>query len=246
MYKIVIPSYQRVDVLRDKTLKYLLNTNININDVYVFVANSKEKEVYSQLPIKNIIVGVETIRNQRNYIRHYFKQGENIFSIDDDIAGIYRAVTEKKLELLTDLHSLIVKGFDLSDKLKTKLWGVSAVKNSFFMYGKKPTGNLKYIVGACFGQTIDHDKNLNQTIDDKGDYERSILYYKKFGSVLRFNDVAIDTNYYKMKGGMQVTRTKERVKASGLYLLNKYPEYCTINTSKKNKEYFEIKLKDKK
>jgi hypothetical protein len=246
MYKIAIPSYQRVDVFASKTLNYLKQTNINLDNIYLFVANQKEKESYSVLGLKNVIVGVETIRNQRNYIRHYFQEGEMVFSMDDDIAGVYKAVSVKNLELVKDLHELIIKGFELSKKINTKLWGVSAVKNGLFMYGKKPSADLRYIVGACFGQIIDHSNFLTQTIDDKGDYERSILYYIRFGSVLRFNNIAIDTNYYKMKGGMQVTRTKERVMASGLYLLNKYPNYCQVNNSKKNKEFFEIKLKHKK
>lgn len=246
MYKIAIPSYQRVDVFQTKTLAYLKKTNINLDNVYLFVANEKEKEAYAILGLKNIIVGIETIRAQRNFIRHYFQQGEMIFSLDDDITGIYKAVSVKDLVLVTDLDGLIKKGFELSQKIQTKLWGVSAVKNGFFMYGKKPSHELRYIVGACFGQIIDHDTSLSQTIDDKGDYERSILYYIKFGSVLRFNNIAIETNYYKTTGGMQVTRTKERVKASGMYLLNRYPQYCQRNTSKKNKEFFEIKLKHKK
>ena len=68
----------------------------------------------------------------------------------------------------------------------------------------------------------------------------------RFDSGLRVNNIAIDTNYYKMKGGMQITRTKERVMASGLYLLNKYPNHCKVNNIKKNKEFFEIKLKHKR
>ena len=246
MYKIAIPSYKRVDVFASKTLAYLKKTNISLDNVYLFVANEQEKQDYSVLGLKNIIVGVETIRNQRNYIRHYFQDGEMVFSLDDDIAGIYKAVSVKDLVLVTELHELILRGFDLSKKLGTKLWGVSAVKNGLFMFNKKPSADLRYIVGACFGQIIDHDNFLTQTIDDKGDYERSILYYIRFGSVLRFNNIAIDTNYYKMKGGMQITRTKERVKASGLYLLYKFPNHCQVNNIKKNKEFFEIKLKHKK
>jgi hypothetical protein len=246
MYKIVIPSFKRVDVLQEKTLKYLRKTNVNLDNVYLFVANEQERIAYSGLGLNNIVIGVEGIRNQRNFIRHYFQEGEKIFSLDDDIAGIYTAVSVKKLELVIDLHTLIIKGFELCDKIGTKLWGVSAVKNGLFMFGKKPTGDLRYIVGACFGQVIDKDQFLNQTIDDKGDYERSILYFIKFGSVIRFNNISIDTNYYKMRGGMQVTRTKQRVMSSGMYLLNKYPNHCIVNNTKKNKEFFEIKLKLKK
>lgn len=246
MYKIAIPSYRRVDIFSSKTLAYLKKTNINLDNVYLFVANEEERIDYMVLGLKNIVVGVETISAQRNFIRNYFHEGEKVFSIDDDIDGLYKAVSLKDFELVTDLHGFIIKGFDLCEKIKTKLWGVSAVKNGLFTYGKKPSANLKYIVGACFGQIIDHDNYLRQSIDDKGDYERSILYYIKFGSVLRFNNVAVSTKYYKTHGGMQVTRTNERVRASGMHLLNKYPAYCQINRTKKNKEFFEIKLRHKK
>ena len=226
MYKIVVPSYKRVDVFKKKTLNYLSQTNVDMNNVYLFVANEDEAKSYSCFGLKNVVVGVVGIKNQRNFIRNYFNQGEKIFSLDDDIGGIWKATTVKQLDLVTDLNGLIDRGFQLAENAKTKLWGVSAVKNGFFMYGKKVSYDLKYIVGACFGQVIDKDEYLNQTIDDKGDYERSILYYKKFGSVVRFNDIAIETNYYKTQGGMQVERTKERVRSCGLYLLNKYPQYC--------------------
>ena len=103
MYKIAIPSYKRVDVLASKTLAYLKKTNISLDNVYLFVANEQEKQDYSVLGLKNIIVGVETIRNQRNYIRHYFQQGEMVFSMDDDIAGVYKAVSVKELVLVTCL-----------------------------------------------------------------------------------------------------------------------------------------------
>lgn len=243
MYKIAIPTFKRLDTFKTKTLSYLKKTNIDINNIYLFVANEEEKLIYKETGLKNIIVGIEGIRNQRNFIRHYFNEGEKIFNMDDDIEGLYYAPSEKKYELLLDLNKLIIDGFKYCDKAKTKLWGINAVRNPLFMFNKKVSINLRYIVGATFGQIIDYDNKLAQTIDDKGDYERSILYFIKFGSIVRINNISVYTNYYKTKGGMQETRTKERVKASGLYLLNKYPSYCIINKNKKNKEFFEIKLK---
>lgn len=242
MYKIAIPSFRRVEILQKETLAYLRTTNVDVDSIYLFVANEEERQKYEATGLKNIVVGIEGIRNQRNFIRRYFKQDEHVFSIDDDVKGLFKAYSQKKLEPVKDLDLVIRQGFKMAADNRTKLWGVAAVKNGLFMFGKQPTNTLKYIVGAAFGQVIDHDKSLDQTIDDKGDYERSILYYHKFGSVMRYNDIAVETNYYKTEGGMQVTRTKERVMRSGLYLLNKYPEYCRVNTAKKNQEFFEIRL----
>lgn len=243
-YKIAIPSYKRADTLINKTLAYLKRTNVNMAKVFVFVANHQEEQDYAAAGIKNIVVGKETIKAQRNFIRRYFSPGEFIFSIDDDVDGIFTAESVKKVVEVQDLDTLIRQGFQFCSSLQTKLFGVGAVVNPLFIYNKKVSVDLRYIVGAAFGQIIDHDPYFDQTIDDKGDYQRSIKYYKKYKRIVRLNSYAVKTKYYKESGGMQDTRTKERVKMSAIYLLNEYPEYCKINTAKKNKEFFEIKLKD--
>lgn len=243
-YFIAIPSYKRVETFKSKTYEYLLKTNVDMKKVYLFVVKEDYKEYYASLVGSkiNIVVGKEGLKEQRNFIRNYFKEGSFVFSLDDDVAGLYKSVNVKKFSLIEDLDSFIKEGFSLCAKFKRKLWGVSAVLNAMFMFNTGVSFDLKYIVGAAFGQIIDHRKILNQTIDDKGDYERSILYHIHCGGNIRFNYVAVKTNYYKEKGGMQETRTKERVEKSGRYLLQKYPKHCSINTAKKNKEFFEIKL----
>ena len=43
---------------------------------------------------------------------------------------------------------------------------------------------------------------------------------------------------------MQVERTKKRIHDSAVYLVEKYPLLCSLNTSKKS-GYTEIRLRDK-
>ena len=43
---------------------------------------------------------------------------------------------------------------------------------------------------------------------------------------------------------MQETRTKLRIEQSSKYLVEKYPQLCSLKMSKKHKT-FEVKLKDK-
>ena len=57
------------------------------------------------------------------------------------------------------------------------------------------------------------------TIDEKEDVERTLKHYVQDGSVFRFNNVTIKTNYYKTKGGMQSEnkdRQKEALKSAVL------------------------------
>ena len=79
---------------------------------------------------------------------------------------------------------------------------------------------------------VNNKKAEKRTIDDKEDYERSIKYYLKDDGVLRFNNVCARTNCYKEPGGMQVERTPQRIHDSAVYLCEKYPELCTLNTQK--------------
>ena len=71
--------------------------------------------------------------------------------------------------------------------------------------------NLVYIIGFMTGVVNNKEAEL-RTIDDKEDYERSIKYYLKDNGVLRFNNVTCRTQCYKEPGGMQVERTKQRIR----------------------------------
>ena len=92
---------------------------------------------------------------------------------------------------------------------------------------------------------VNNKKAELRTIDDKEDYERSIKYYLKDGGVLRFTNVTCRTRCYKEPGGMQINRTKNRIHDSAVYLTQKYPLLCTLNTKKKS-GYTEIRLRDKR
>ena len=97
-------------------------------------------------------------------------------------------------------------------------------------------------LGFFFGMR--NHKKLRVTVDDKEDFERSILYYRMYNGVTRLSFVTAKTNCYTEPGGMQVERTPERIESHARILLKKYPQYCEINTASKKKT-FEIKLRDK-
>lgn len=241
-YKIAIPSFKRANTLRKKTLAYLQRCAVQDNNIYIFVADEKERAIYQdEFPGRNynIVLGVHTLCAQRNFINKYFAEGEYVLNFDDDVEALF--IGEQKLQEFNHLDALAQRGYDEMILHKTKIFGIYPVANHFFM-DKKVTTDNRYIVGCFWGCIIDHDEELKITIEDKEDFERTIKYFKKFGAVVRINDVCVKTNYYKEPGGMQETRTKERVHDSAHYLANTYPNYCKINTTKKNKEFTEVKL----
>ena len=107
----------------------------------------------------------------------------------------------------------------------------------------KVSTNLRYIIGSFWGCINPGIKEVKITLDDKEDYQRSILYYEADGAVIRLNMVAPISSYYKEPGGMQEERTKQRVEESARWLVKQYPEFAILNPSKKS-GYMEVKLKD--
>lgn len=244
-YVIAIPSYKRAETLKSKTLTLLKSQKINNKKIHVFVANKAEKELYESVLDKNsygkIIIGIVGMKNIRNFISNYFPRDSYILNLDDDLSSIEYLETVKKLSKFTNLDKFIKDAFSYAESKGANLWGIYPVANPFYMnYGI--SSGLYYIVGAMWGSKNIHKDSIKVSVDDKEDFERSILYYKADGIVIRYNYVTIKTKYYKEKGGMQETRTDKRVTESAKYLINKYPDLCELNNNKKSNKT-EVKFK---
>ena len=212
---------------------------------------------------KEIIIGEKGITPQRIFISKHYPANTHIFSIDDDIRGFYELAnqplsklyqtyrhsqtqkrkTQKKktidaskqrLKPITDLHHFIKTAFHYLEKEKLHLWGVYPTSNPFFMKPKITT-DLRFIIGAAYGyinRPNAHD--LFPKTPLKGDYEQTILYYKKDGGVLRFNNVSFKTQIYA-KGGLDIAKKRiQSSKKATEYLLKKYPEYVVPRPKRKN------------
>ena len=90
-YKIVIPSKGRFDSINKKTMKVLNDYDIDFEKVYVFVIEEEFDKYKEVLPVKcNIVIGVDGINKQRDFIGSYFVDGQPLVSLDDDISALYR------------------------------------------------------------------------------------------------------------------------------------------------------------
>lgn len=246
-YRIVICSYKRQDVLKEKTLHYLISCGISPSLIDIFVANKEEFEIYTKNIPSNmynkIYIGEETLHKQRNYVRQFYPQNTCLFNLDDDIERL-EIVKNCRLEpITTGLDKIIQYGFYLLKKNNTRLCGIYAARNGFFMSEDCSSG-LYYCIGSCYWTINDKDHNLDVDLEDKEDYERTIKSYLKYGFILRLNNITAKTGYYTTKGGMQETRTPERIEQSGKFLIKKYPMLCEQN--KARKEHFEIRFKKQK
>jgi hypothetical protein len=249
MYKVAIPSYKRADALRLKTLAMLKKGKVPASRVYIFVANKEEKKQYEAvIPkelYKELVVGKIGIAPQRIFIRNYFKEGEHIVSIDDDVEEIQKLSGEVLVQL-RDVNKFFIDAFKKVIREGLYLWGIYPVRNPFFMnHSNKPVSTgLKFIIGALHGYIVRHTKSLdpNKQSEGKEDYEQGILYYNKDGGVMRYNNITIKTKFLA-KGGLGEEKERFEInRKAAEYLQKTYPEYVTIFHRKSGMT--EIRLRD--
>ena len=151
----------------------------------------------------------------------------------------------KSLIPIVNLEKFIITAFERCHNNGIFLWGIYPLANAHFMTDTITT-DLRFIVGPMFGIINRHRPDLQITIDEKENSERTLQHWVIDGSVLRFNNIGVETKYYKNKGGMQNEgkNRKEEALKSVYYLHKKYPTITKINLGKKS-GMPEIKLKSK-
>lgn len=237
-YVVAIPSYARAETLKEKTIALLERNKIPKEKIYIFVANKEEEKVYKEhLKDYKIVVGVKGLLEQRNFMTKYFKEGQKIVYMDDDIEDVYvKKSADKKVKKLEDLplKSFFPVAFKTLEKENLYIWGVNPVLNAYFLY-QSVSKDLRYIIGAFYGVINRHDKDILLKLQsEKEDVERTLRYYKKDGGVLRFNFITIKTKFYAPGGIAAEYGTKEKrlaeSKGAVQRLLKEFPEYGTMKT----------------
>lgn len=234
-YVVAIPTYNRVEEVTNKTLKTLKDGGVSKNKIYLFVANKQQYELYGNNVPKNlyneIIIGKKGITNQRIFISQYFKEGQYVISMDDDIEEFETLSKSEKLIKLKDIDKFFIDAYKLMKKEKLFIWGIYPVRNPFFMYNQT-TFDLRFIIGVTFGFIVRHNSRLKMSTnaETKEDYEQTILYYKMDGGVIRFNNITTKTKF-NAPGGLGTDRY-ERNKKAAEYLVKKYPDLVVRNDRK--------------
>jgi hypothetical protein len=262
-YIIAIPSYNRPDLIQVKTLALLHRYKIPTNKIIIFVANQEQHDLYKEkIPeflYGGLVIGHLGLKNQRNFIMDYFPEGQHIVQMDDDLDKIMELILQmkmdskkhsrgssknkskrnsqfiKNLKPLDDLDAFIKRAFKICNEKGIFLWGVYPLANARFM-SPKVTTDLRFIVGPFWGIINRHRPDLRITIDEKENSERTLQYYTIDNSVLRFNNIGIETRYYTNKGGMQDEGKDRKAEAlkSVYYLHQKYPKLTKIYLGKKS------------
>lgn len=247
--KFAIPSHRRRQVLESKTLVTLRNNGIPESSIYIFVSDEKDFNDYKNLEDKGykviFEVELEDIIQKFNFIHRYFPVGTKVVFIEDDIDQLSIKTGKNTLSHFTDLGGLALKLFSQCEEVGTKIWGISSNANPFYM-NEKVTSGLVFIVANLFGFISTRDDFLRISHHCKSDYERTLLYFVKYGKVIRANFVCAITKNYKYAGGLQEIKD-QRAKLEEeacLYLVRRFPHLIEINEKKSaTSMYMELKIK---
>jgi len=188
-----------------------------------------------------IVIGKRGLVNQREFITGFYPEGQHIVSIDDDVREIDLSMTEYSC-----LDDFICEAFADCKYKSSFIFGVYPCFNPYFRKERIPCLTcLSYIVGAFYGYI--NRKNVTELIqiigDSKEDVERSILYYKHDGIVLRYNRIGIKTKYFGSDlGGLGTLKDRlYDMKINSEILQSLYPDFCSIKIRKNG--LYEIVLK---
>lgn len=246
-YEVAIPSYHRTDCLQKKTLALLKRGGVASELITLFVADEAERTAYLKaLParaVRDIVVAPSGIGATRNFVETYYPKGTRVMCFDDDLSDILKRVDSKTLAPIQNVEiELVERGFRACDTYGAFLFGVNNVPNPFFMRNRISL-ELHYINASAFGFIARHDPSLFVHLDDKEDMERNILYYLKDGKIIRLDDLVLKTRFYMEPGGLQDTRTEERITESAIYLAKKYPWLVTM-WRRKSTGHAELRFRD--
>ena len=253
-YFIAIRSYRRPEKIKQKTLRVLDMDDITKDKIYLFVAPD-EIETYRQSvgDTYHILDGGDKGVSYCNMkIREYFPEGSYVIQMDDDINFILklrekdddseRVRANKRIEpkglKMYNTEQLILYGKELIDKHNFNFWGTMPVVNDYFMKEGYST-DLKFCIGRVFG--FYNHKDVVTVDDCREDYERSILWYKRDGGIIRLSNVVVDADTYIGAGGLAEQRTVEKMANSCKYMLDTYPEFVAPRKCKS--KYPEIRIK---
>lgn len=212
--KICIPSYNRPELLKSKTISFLEQSEYPSELIYIFVSDETERLRYQTvLPGYQLIIGVPGLKAQRKFISDWLQDDEIYLSMDDDIDGV------KGKSFL----SLISDGMNHLQTRQTGLWGILP-KDDARCFKDDTTTHLSFIIGCLF-LCRNHKDIVLEGPCETDDYERSILYFLRYGAVYRYRGAGVKTKFLGTSGGSTDTERRKIEAVQGLLL--RFPGLCS-------------------
>ena len=222
-------------MLKEKTFALLMRYGVPLEQIKIFVVEEELEAYWAAFPGVEIVVGVLGLVPQRRLI-YQWCQDDEIVMMDDDV----QAILGMDRQPVQDFVGLCKRGFLECKERGLRLWSVCPVDNNFF-YRETVSVNLKFCIGSFFG-LVKRGEMPHQPETFKEDVYRTCAYYKEDGGVVRLNWAGVKTSYARGTGGLNESRTIEKMLKGAEEVVKAFPEYATLYYRKRN-GHPEIRLK---
>lgn len=242
-FEIAIPSFNRADIIANRTIKLLKEMKVPKRKIRIFLRDMEQLEQYKETigNYKYELTGQSGILATRNYLRTYYheKNGlQGVLFMDDDIEQFNTLDENNKLIPVENFMETLSQMFLTTEELGFRLFAPSAYNNNFYMKDKIST-NLKYCIGAFMGLVIDKSKPCIHTdIDHFEDFLFSVEHFLEDGGVVRFEKYSIKTKYFELKGGIcgsmgGLENRRKNMDENAKYMIDRYGnDICRLKMKK--------------
>jgi len=244
-YVVAIPSTERYDTINKRTLRFLRKHKIPRERVYIFVPPNQVQKykvtLYNYLGY-NIVSAKDGLQAQRNFISEYFEENQLILEMDDDVTIVKQMYQSKngynQLKNLECLESLILDTYMLFLEKGLTCAGIYPVCNKVFMKNTTST-HLCHLIGSfrIFLNCKICESRMFHLLED---YEVSLKYFLKDKGLIRYNDIAIISEYMSPT---YYERSLAEKKFEIMCFTEKYSDYCY--TKKKPNNIIDLQFKKK-
>lgn len=235
-FKVAIYSYKRPDTIEKDTIDTILSKQIKPSQIYIFVANETQKILYEKYVSKDkynkIVVGRKGKNYQINFVREYFKQGEKILNLDDDIIKIAYKYNNLILDL-ENLYSYSELMFKVMKKYKTGLAGPT-LRRGLIGLSNKMILDFHQINGGLYWSINDKNKKL-RLYESKGceDLELSLKSWQLYGWTLMTHEITYwDNSRNALRKERKSLFDRHAMKQTQFKFLSKYPHLFKIKEVK--------------
>jgi len=223
--KIAIPSYNRPETLKKKSVAYLLNEGFQATEIFVFLRDQDQLHLYQSvfdISLNFVVCNTSTLPQKRQFISDYFDKDEEVFSLDDDIRRL-------KMVQPRPLKVLLAQLFKMLRDNNLNIWGIYPLNNLYFCREKYKVG--KQFINSCFYGFINRKDFIYPPLSLMEDVYFSCFRSEKDGGVLRFDGACPHTDFFAI-GGLSSTRTPELEEETCKILIETFPHLLEY---KKNK-----------
>ena len=238
-FKVAIPSYNRYEELDKYSLDTLLSKNIDPSCINIFVANEDEYKSYTQNissdKYNEIIITEKGKMNAINHIRRFYRKGQKLLNLDDDIMEVYGTYNSYDYPI-NDLSAYSEYMFTLMKKYKCGLCGLTASANPFFRTNTLSLDN-HWLCGGLYWTINNPSPKLDLYCDNCEDLEFSLKNYEYYGKVMKnrecyVHDASLRANIITDRLAIEQEMAKTRI-----WCYNHFPHLLKHNHSDYNGSY---------